>query len=177
MLVDYISSPANAVEVVIINGLKASQYVEQWANTVSINQDIDANYNSMFASAVSSSTGGVGAFAANGRTRYLYPGPNTTFTYADGTVRTDENIAQVKGNFIGVTDGPSFYQRFCAVVAPTAKAAFQPSIEAAVDGVPGYPVPVIATTELEMTGYYLEGEGNEDVAVGFGSHACIKKLC
>jgi len=125
----------------------------------------------MFASAVSQSSGaGVGFFFTGGRTRFIYPGPNTTFTYADGTVRTDENVALIKGDFAGVTDGPSFYQKFCTVAAPATRAAFQPTVEAAVESIPGYPEPVISTSELEMTGYYLEGEGNEDVAVGFGLH-------
>jgi len=175
--VDSTTSLANASEVATINGLKASQYIEQWANTVSINQDIDANYNNMFASAVSQASGaGPGFFFANGRTRYLYPGPNTTFTYSDGTTRTDENIAQIKGDFAGVIDGPSFYQKFCTVAEPVNRAAFQPTVEAAAESIPGYPKPIIATSELEMTGYYLEGVGNEDVAVGIWSQFFEKKV-
>ena len=130
----------------------------------------------MFASAVSQATGaGVGFFFSNGRTRYLYPGPNTTFTFADGTIRADENVARITGDFTGVTDGPSFYRRFCTVTAPTTRVASQPSIKLPVDSIPGYPEQVIATSDLELTGYYLEGEGNEDVAVGFLMHTTTKK--
>jgi hypothetical protein len=64
----------------------------------------------------------------------------------------------VKGNFDGVTDGPSFYEKFCTgpVNSPAGAAAVV---------APGYPNPVITTNDSIVSGFYLDGAGFEDVAV------------
>lgn len=56
-----------------------------------------------------------------------------------------------------MVDGPSFYQKFCT--PPTG------SIQAADVVTPGYPPPIESTGDSIVSGYYLDGEGFEDVAV------------
>lgn len=41
-----------------------------------------------------------------------YPGPDVTLTFANGTTKTYPNMASVNGNWTGVTDGASLYQKF-----------------------------------------------------------------
>lgn len=135
----------------------------EFAYTASFNQDADAAYNTMFFQK-SFVAGGIGNgyFSWNGRVRYIYPGANTTFTYANGTELFVENVAYVKASFAGVTDGPSFYQKFCTGPQATASVAAAEEVAAAI---PGYPDPVIQTNDGVVSGYYLEGEGFDDVAV------------
>lgn len=102
--------------------------------------------------------------------RYIYPGASTTFTFANGTTLTLDNIAQVKGNFAGVVDGPSFYQQFCTALTAASgdvAAITTAEAEAAPPGTiaSGYPTPVIITNDTIVSGYYLDGVGYEDVAV------------
>lgn len=87
----------------------------------------------------------------------------TTFTYANGTKLTTDNVAYVKGNFGGVTDGPSFYTKFCSGSASDSTATT--TQVAAIAGPTGYPAPIITTNDSIVSGYYLSGEGFNDVAV------------
>jgi hypothetical protein len=103
--------------------------------------------------------------------RYIYPGAATSITFANGSMLTLDNIAKVKGNFFNITDGTSFYQRFCKGTAGSsgdvadigglrAKNVSTPEVM-----VQGYPPPVIITNDKIVSGYYLDGTGYEDVAV------------
>jgi len=160
---DVTSSPSTASVLKLINGIDASTYVQNYAYTAAFNQDADAAYNTMFFEKAFVAGGvGNGYFFRNGRVRYIYPGPNTTFTYENGTTFGVDNVAYVKGNFAGVTDGPSFYQKFCTGPPPVVAAA-----EVAAEAItpPGYPEPVISTGDAIVSGYYLDGEGFDDVAV------------
>ncbi|KAK4188472.1 hypothetical protein QBC35DRAFT_451287 [Podospora australis] len=78
-------------------------------------QDPDAAYNnSMFYEKAYVAVGSpTGYFAKGGRIRFVYPGPNTTFTFENGTALTLGNLASVKVNMSGVTDGAYFYFKFC----------------------------------------------------------------
>ena len=71
----------------------------------------------------------------------------------------------MKASFAGVTDGPSFYQKFCSGPAGVADAAAAKVSDAGGITVPGYPTPVVITNDSVVSGYYLEGAGFEDVAV------------
>ncbi|KAH6665485.1 peptidase s41 family protein [Halenospora varia] len=161
---DITSAPSTASPVTEINGEDAATYVANFAYTASFNQDADAAYNSMFYEKAYVAAGNFkGYFSSGGRTRYIYPGPNTTFTFNNGTTLALENIANVKGNFGGVVDGPSFYKKFCT--GPTPTAAADVVATTAATGVPGYPAPVIVTNDSIVSGYYLDGADYEDVAV------------
>ncbi|KAI9050240.1 hypothetical protein LZ554_006377 [Drepanopeziza brunnea f. sp. 'monogermtubi'] len=170
---DVISSPSTASVVSKINGVEASKYVADTIFASTLHQDPDAAYNSMFfEKAFVAVDSGTGYFAGGGRTRYTYPGPNTTFEFANGTKLVTENVATVTGSFVGVTDGESFYNKFCTGPEP-------PSVtDEPVEGgeeeelvsteavtIFGYPEPVLITNDTTVSGYYLEGEGFEDVAV------------
>ncbi|KAF4628586.1 hypothetical protein G7Y89_g9564 [Cudoniella acicularis] len=159
---DIISAPSSASIVKEINGEDAATYVANFAYTASFNQDADAAYNSMFYSKAYFASGNFkGYFSGGGRMRYIYPGANTTFTFENGTILSLNNIANVKGNFASVTDGPSFYNQFCT--GP--KATTSTSSAAPAPGVPGYPTPIIVTNDSVVSGYYLTTPGYEDVAV------------
>ena len=117
-----------------------------------------------FGKALYATAGLPGYFAGGGRIGYIYQGPNTTFTFHNGSSLTLENTANVIGDMTGVVDGPSFYEKFCTPRDPATSA----STTEEGDGngqVPGYPEPVLATKDGTVSGYYLEGEGLEDVAV------------
>ncbi|PNY23275.1 Uncharacterized protein TCAP_06780 [Tolypocladium capitatum] len=163
---DVVSSPGTASAVKLINGIHAAQYVEDTINAATYNQDVDAAYNSMFYKAsMSAAAGGLtGYFAGGGRISLIYQGPNTTFTFENGTVLSLENKAAVVGNMTGVVDGDSFYSAFCVPKKATAASSSTP-VTSNNAPVPGYPKPVIATSDGIVSGYYLTGEGLEDVAV------------
>lgn len=105
-----------------------------------------------------------GDFATGGRGSLIYHGANTTLTFQNGTTLSTENYAQLRGDWSGVTDGPSFYSKFCAPIDPPKT---NNTIETpAVNGVlPGYPSPVVISSDGQVSGYYLEGEGHESTAV------------
>jgi hypothetical protein len=73
----------------------------------------------------------------------------------------------VKGDFTGVTDGPSFYEVFCNSTSPSSPAESKKAMGAAASPIiaPGYPAPVVTTNDSIVSGYYLDGEGYDDVAV------------
>jgi hypothetical protein len=150
-----------------INGVEASKYVLDTINTATYNQDVDAAYNSMFFEKATYAVNGVtGYFSGGGRIRYIYQGPNTTFTFANGTVLTLENTAAVKANMTGVVDGASYAKKFASGSTSDAAEAIA-EVAAAGDAavVPGYPQPVISTEDGIVSGYYLTGDGLDHVAV------------
>ncbi|TVY42547.1 Peptidase S41 family protein [Lachnellula occidentalis] len=164
---DATSSPSTASVVCQINGIDAATYVADFAYTASFNQDADAAYNTMFfEKAFVAGATSKGYFSGGGRMRFVYPGANTTFTFENGTILTLENVGKVKGDFTGVTDGASFYTKFCTGSSSEAGAADALSATDAADVVnPGYPQPIEITGDGIVSGYYLDGAGFEDVAV------------
>lgn len=166
---DVISSPSTASVLTLINGIDAASYLEERIYQGSWNQDADSAYNSMFYEVSGVAAGlGVGYFQGNGRIRYIYQGAVTNLTFANGTEVTLENYARIKQPFTNVTDGASAYEVFCnpngfgssaAAVASTA------ATQASNVTIPGYPTPVIITDDAVVAGFYLDGEGYEDVAV------------
>ena len=54
---------------------------------------------------------------------HRFPGSHTTMTFANGSVNTIPSYAQVAGDLTGVTDGSSFFQKFCVKPAPSASAS------------------------------------------------------
>ncbi|UNI15401.1 hypothetical protein JDV02_001936 [Purpureocillium takamizusanense] len=159
---DVTKDPKTARAVTKINGIEASKYVEDTINKATYNQDVDSAYNSMFYSKAFSAVNSLtGYFAGGGRIGIIYQGPNTTFTFADGEEVTLENKANIVGDLTGVVDGASFYKKFCTP-APSQQSKTD---KAAVAQLPGYPKPVITTSDGVVSGYYLTGEGLEHVAV------------
>ncbi|QSZ33822.1 hypothetical protein DSL72_005394 [Monilinia vaccinii-corymbosi] len=169
---DIISAPKNASVVTTINGVDAVKYVSDWVLQASFNQDADAAYNTMFYEKAFAASGATptGYFASGGRVRYIYPGSNTTFGFENGTTLTTQNLAYVKDDFTGVTDGESFYQKFCIPKTPEPTNTNKTKLTTTAPPpakivVPGYPDPVVVTRDGIVGGYYLSEPGLEDVAV------------
>ncbi|KAI5922337.1 peptidase s41 family protein [Camillea tinctor] len=170
---DVISSPETASVVKLINGQDAATFVLNWINQAGGNQDVDAAYNSMFyEKAYVAENGNPGNFKWGGRTRYIYPGNATSFTFENGTELELPNLARIKGKWNGVVDGPSFFAVFCpnaqgtpTSVASTTSASSTSSATPTPTAVKGYPAPVIISSDSAISGYFLEGDGFEDVAV------------
>ncbi|KAF4857122.1 Peptidase S41 family protein ustP [Colletotrichum siamense] len=149
-----------------LNGVNSSEYVQNIVETVAGNQDLDAAYNAMFFSRAKINAGSTsGLFRIGGWHKYLYPGENTTAEFATGETESAANIAVVKASFAGVTDGESFYQKFCAGnPSSLGTAASQPStaendqLEAALSS-------VVSTNDGKVSGFYLDAGDLEDVAV------------
>lgn len=100
--------------------------------------------------------------------RYVWPGSTTSFTFANGTSVELDNVARLKGDWSGVVDGPSYFAKFAPGANGDANTAAAPMIPAATPAraaVPGYPEPVISSSDGVISGYYLEGAGFEDTAV------------
>ncbi|KAK6221293.1 peptidase s41 family protein [Colletotrichum tabaci] len=166
---EVISTPETASVVKLINGIDAAKYLEDTVNKANWNRDANSAYNSMFfeKSGVAAG-GGKGYFSSGGRVRYIYQGPNTILTFENGTEVAFENHARVKKDLTGVVDGPSFYAKFCNPQSPASKTpagTITPNATAPAPVLPGYPAPVIVTSDGVVSGYFLEGEGFEDVAV------------
>ncbi|KAF6830567.1 hypothetical protein CPLU01_07257 [Colletotrichum plurivorum] len=166
---DVISSPETASVVKLINGIDASKYLQEHINRANWNRDADSAYNSIFyEQPLFATTGSKGYFSSGGRIRYIYPGSNTTFTFENGTQVTFENHATIKKDLTGIVDGPSFYANFCNPTNPAVDApesTIPSNSTSTTTDLPGYPKPVVTTSDKIVSGYFLKGEGFEDVAV------------
>jgi hypothetical protein len=130
-----------------------------------------------------SSGSGTGTFAGNGRGRWTYPGPTTSLTFANGTTTVFDNFARVLKPFDGISTGADIYKKFFAVPAgavhpaaaaanptPTSSASTTSATSSAAatsvrSAPPGYPSPIIREMNNLNSGYFLSGEGYDDVAV------------
>ncbi|KAF7515719.1 hypothetical protein G7054_g14449 [Neopestalotiopsis clavispora] len=190
---DVISTPDTASVVTLINGEDAVTYLSNWIFQASSNQDADSAYNSMFWSKAYNQSGVEGYFKSGGRVRYIYPEAETTLTFENGTEITISNIGRIKGNWAGVTDGPSFFTRFVSgaigvttgtatssaatttttstviattTITTTSSASATATAEPDGAALPGYPGdPIVVSSDSIVSGYFLDGEGFEDVAV------------
>lgn len=128
--------------------------------------DRDALYNVMFHSpAVFAANRGdwQGFYGGSRRFGHIWPGPNTAVEFANGTVVNYPTIARVVGNFSDITDGPSFYAKYCSGSRPVSEVANYTSPPVA--NLPphfGYPTPVVTASDQSAAGYFLP---NTDVAV------------
>ncbi|SZF05324.1 unnamed protein product [Blumeria hordei] len=164
---DVENSPETASVVTKINGIDASTYISNFSSKAPDFNDADAAYNSMFFSKSSFAEAGTkGYFSSNGLIHHIYPGPTTTFTFANGSSLTLENLATVLADFDNVANGQQLYSTLCAVHGDYHEAEeyesetmAYPYFDAA------YPEPIIATSDSTLSGHYLDGQGYEDVAV------------
>ncbi|KAH8892211.1 hypothetical protein GQ53DRAFT_864062 [Thozetella sp. PMI_491] len=171
---DVVANPDTASAVALINGVSAAEYVDDFGSLAVGNQDKDAIYNSMFFSLSYHATHGAGGFfAKGGRTRFIYPGPITTFTLANGTIITVQNKAVITANLTGVIDGPSYYAKFCnpngmmAAGSASSNATVTKRVAArsTAPAISGYPSPVAITNDTVASCYYLQGEGYDNIVV------------
>ncbi|KAI0470050.1 hypothetical protein GGR56DRAFT_668271 [Xylariaceae sp. FL0804] len=153
-----------------IDGVDAVSYLKNESQLGSLN-DPDALYNTMFFTIpFSVSQVWDGYFAGSGRFGNIWPGSNTTLTFENGTSTTFTTSASVLQDFSGVTDGESFYQKFCTGPTPTPTPSSTSTATSTSTSLPtatqptGYPEPVLISSDSQVAGYYLDGD-NSDVAV------------
>jgi hypothetical protein len=147
--------------------------------------DSDGRMNNMFAKG---DTENQGAFAAQDK----FDGNSTDVKWANGTTASIRNLATTKLSFTGVTDGKSFFQKFCtgAVTGASVDEADTKDKDAGVISPHGpgrvltipfldyhtrnkrqviptraYPSAVARASSGVVAGYFLTGQGYEDVAV------------
>ncbi|KYK60825.1 hypothetical protein DCS_01963 [Drechmeria coniospora] len=169
-------SPDTAPIITAINGIDAASFIESIAANGTEWTDVDAGYNSMFFQRSTHSKFGVmGNFAyAFNNIGVKYPGPMTRFTY-EGYQESERvaNMAVLNENWRYLRDGVAVYDMFCSqkynprdIPQKHPYIYTFPSLPAANDSkFPEYPVPEMATSDLIVSGYYLKGDGLEDVAV------------
>ncbi|KAF2263646.1 hypothetical protein CC78DRAFT_518116 [Lojkania enalia] len=155
-----------------INDTPAEEYVQKWSETFPYHED-HARYNRLFPNQASNAMGSrANLFGRSG----IPDGNYTVVRHANGTVNEFLNNAIVPMDaFDGVTDGDSFFFRFCNQIpqqsnskrslrsprSPPTQVKRQVSEPTAT----GYPTPKYLHSEAVIGGYYLDGQGYDDVAV------------
>lgn len=145
-----------------INGEDAVSFLKKFSLDGRL-QDLDALYNSNFFS-IANHANGDGFLTPTPH----YPGAVTSFIFANGTQHNYTNNAVLTSDFSGVTDGPSFYTKFCAAVkTPLPSTTGEtPGVPSPIISTTGYPSPpVIIHSEGAVGGYFLDGPGQGDVTV------------
>ena len=129
------------------------------------------------------STGtGTGTFSGGGRGRWIYPNATTTLTFDNGTDLVLHNFARVLVPFDNITTGEDIYQTYfipppgepepakeiatsMSSTSTTSAPASTSSVASTSIPAPGYPSPLVRETNNLNSGYFLDGEGYDDVAV------------
>ncbi|KAL5409321.1 hypothetical protein PMIN03_006003 [Paraphaeosphaeria minitans] len=157
---DILNFVAGASPLAKIDGQDAQNFIEDLVFRAA-SQDPDAGYNAMFYNRayVAAHISNGGYFAQGGRTSNIYPGENTTYTFENGTSITVDNVALLKWDFTGATDNFFFINRYAGGGNKLSSPIKIPNEPA------GYPTAVIATKDGMLAGYYLSGDGLDDVAV------------
>jgi hypothetical protein len=100
------------------DGIDTTDFLLDWSKYGFL-QDQDALWNDMFYSPAQNSLGGLGSgtgtFAGNSLVRFVYPGPTTTLTFANGSNVTNENFARVNVPLSGIESGADIYQKWLSV--------------------------------------------------------------
>ncbi|THZ05078.1 hypothetical protein D6C95_03000 [Aureobasidium pullulans] len=173
--------------ITMIDGQNTTQFLEDWSQYGTL-QDRDALWNNLFYSPAQVSLGtagtSTGTFVGRGRGRFVYPGANTTFSFANGSTITHENFAKVLVDFKNISSGADIYKQYF-IVTPRAYANASeinkketnntidnskpdhPEKPAAMKTVPapGYPTPILRQRHNINGGYFLDQPGFEHVAV------------
>lgn len=159
-----------------INGEAVTTYLNNVSQQLTYH-DIHAKYNGLFPNQAASSLGNLnlGAFQFG-----IYDGPNTTYTYENGSSAVFPNFATIGKNFTGVDSGAAFFSKFCTGPTSTSTAALttnpvptstpltpviptsteassaQPTQTTAID----YPPAVFLHPGFAIGGYYVNGSDN-----------------
>ncbi|KAK4611768.1 Peptidase S41 family protein ustP [Fulvia fulva] len=174
----------------LIDGRNSTEFLLGWSHWGGT-QDRDALWNNLFYLLSHVSLGqdgsGRGVFAGGGRARRIYPGPSTTLTFANGTEVTNENFARVLMPFDNITSGTDIYTEFLTPPpdAPWSAEKYATYVESSTTSsassststssssttisttipFPGYPTPFVRHMHNVNSGYFLEDEGYDDIAV------------
>ncbi|GAM86729.1 hypothetical protein ANO11243_047480 [Dothideomycetidae sp. 11243] len=172
--------------VITIDGIDAIEYLEDWANYGTL-QDPDALYNNVFYSpaqfAADPEGNTCGTFAGASSGSLIYPGPNTTLGFENGTFMTTTNYGRLIASFLGVKTGADLYFNFLDVdklsmtnvfdaasasnttAAPTTSTAMTSAAASTTVNVPGYPSAIYRHNLNYNSGYFLQGQGYDDIIV------------
>lgn len=170
----------------LIDGENSTEWLLDYSQYGSL-QDRDALWNNMFYLLAQVQLGpsgtGAGTFTGGGRGRWVYPGPTTTLTFANGTEVVLENFARVLVPFDNITTGSDVYRSYfippvepadaeeIATATVTSSSATMVSTTSSATTsstpipAPGYPTPLVRQMNNLNSGYFLEGEDYDDVAV------------
>jgi hypothetical protein len=117
---DILSSYAGNVSfepshIVLIDGTDTTDFLLDLTQ-YSRHQDKDALWNNLFYSVAQISQGGLGSgtgtFTGNSDARFVYPGPTTTLTFANGSEAINENFARVLFPMNDIESGADLYREF-----------------------------------------------------------------
>ncbi|GAB1736596.1 hypothetical protein NU219Hw_g8223t1 [Hortaea werneckii] len=170
-----------------INGEDVESWLNSYASQNGRSRDPDANYNNLF-----ENLPGNGDIEAGGDTfghSLLYQGNETILSFSNGTDRTVPTVATLAVNktLEGVTDGGSFFQRFCNTTyeekvlqllqnsgtgssntttpTTTTQVPYEPvSTQSIAPTNDAFPSPIIASVDGNIAGYFPEDQF-EDLAV------------
>ncbi|KAI6801156.1 beta-galactosidase [Hortaea werneckii] len=166
-----------------INGEDVESWLNSYASQNGRSRDPDANYNSLF-----QNLPGNGSIAAGGDQfgySILYQGNETILGFTNGTNRTVSTVAALASNqtLEGVTDGESFFQRFCNITyneklqqfaaspantttpTTTTQVPYEPvSTQRLAPTNDAFPSPVIKSVDGNIAGYFPD-DNLEDLAV------------
>lgn len=153
-------------EVKTIDGEDAWPYLEKLTEFEEY-MDLDSSLNNMLAKGDTLSPG---SFMYSSH----FDGPETNITFANGTEIMFMNSAWTNQDFKDVKDGKSFYDKFCtgkvfgveSNQSVQKRSISQGSAHHKREIVAGrHPEPVVSSQSGAVAGYFLEGEGYDDVAV------------
>lgn len=158
----------NISSVKTINGREATEFLNEFALGEPFH-DPDARYNMLFPNSAGMSKGQYnnGGFT----TSTSYAGETTVIGFSNGTTKSFPNIALINDpsvDFTGVTDGRSFFKKFCSgppdiKESPTPTPTKETTLPTLTPT--GYPKPAFINSDLNVGGYYINAAGYEDVAV------------
>lgn len=166
-------------EIAKINDEEAYEYLQKiakWGQYV----DADGRLNKLFSKG---DTFMLGTFES----QIHYDGASTNITFANGTTAIYDNVASSRESFTGVTDGPSFFEAFCTGALSSSFSAAAAGNLVDPQGEPGFlnrksqlpkayhlrkrqfsrtsAISVVEADSGAVSGYFLQGEGYENVAV------------
>ena len=156
-----------------INGKSAEDYVQRWSSPFSYQED-HARYNRLFPNQAQISTGSI----INQFGRSNTPDGNTTrIKHANGTLFEYINSATIPLDvFDSISDGTDLFNAFCNRGPPKTNEK-RDTTEVLRDATKvkkhkreeptatGFPKPQVLHSEAVLGGYYLSGNGYDDVAV------------
>ncbi|PVH95380.1 hypothetical protein DM02DRAFT_537479 [Periconia macrospinosa] len=159
-----------------INGQGVVEYLQKVSVQAGFH-DADTRWNALFPSQslIASGMTYLGSFRTG-----TYESPNTTMSFANGTIKSSMNVAVVLRDFEGVNNGDTFFKKFCsgpnfasATATPTSSAtptstsarSSSTSTRRSEPSHTGYPKPVTINPNLSVGGYFLNDTGYNDVAI------------
>lgn len=158
------SSSAN----VAINGVDIETYLAE-AGFYAPFQDLDARYNSLLYSPSTTAANHdlpIGFYYTT--TLAFYHNDTTIYSFSHGSSRTVQNFVVPKVDIDFDSGSALFSQHLLPpskAQAASASQAASPSESAAPTAIPGYPSSFVSQVQNIVSGYFLNGTGNDNVAV------------